>query len=356
MDVPTLHRYRLTDRPEVFDFIRAMFPSDVSARVMAQWTWKYDANPFNPPEGPTVYLVRVGSKLVSQIATFRVPMWMAGIQCLAEHRGEQVVHPDYRRQKLWHRINIKQSSETPIAFGWGREISIRAAMLSGWQPGPMTPLLRILDAGPLLERLAHSRLLGSIGAGATAAVRAAGAPLQRWRSSHLGARVRLDSFDESVDALWERTRRPDKAMVVRDHRYLNWRYCQRPDADYIRFGLKRESELAGFLVARAATREGMLWGYLVDFLAAEESSDVISSLIGDALEEFRRLGVAIVECYATDPSARRALFRHGFFPVPQRDPVHFTRRIRRSRSDLEKFADFQHWYLTMGDGDLEMSF
>ena len=44
-DEPVLHRYRITDRAEVFDFIRAMFPTDASARVIRQWAWKYETNP-----------------------------------------------------------------------------------------------------------------------------------------------------------------------------------------------------------------------------------------------------------------------------------------------------------------------
>jgi hypothetical protein len=355
MDEPTLHRYRASDRAEVFDFVRAMFSADDSARILAQWAWKYDSNPFNRPEGPTVYLVRVGSKLVSQIAAFRLPMWIAGIQCMAEHRGEQVVHPDYRRQKLWQRVKLRHSSDTPIAFAWAGEISTRSAMGGGWLPGPMTPLIRVLDAGPLIERFTHSRLLGSIGTGASTAARLAGAPMRRWRSSQLGVRVRLDAFDDSVDALWARARRTDKAMVVRDHRYLNWRYCKRPDASYMLFGIKRQSELTGFLVARATTTRGVRTGHLVDFLVAEGSSDVLSVLIDDALDEFQANGVAAVRCYATDPGARNALFRHGFIPLRPRNPTHFIRRIRRDRADLQKYASLRHWYLTMGDGDSEMS-
>jgi len=355
-DEPILHRYQATDRAEVFDFMRAMYPADVSARIIAQWAWKYDANPLNPPNGPTIYLVRIGSKLVAQMTTFRLPLWVAGSQCIAELRGDTVVHPDYRRQKLWRRARLEQPLETPIVIGWAGEIATRASISYGLVPGLMTPLVRVMNAGPLIERFTHSRLLGSIGAGAAASTRFVTAPLRRRRSSKVGARIRLDAFDDSVDRLWERARRAEKAMLVRDHRYLNWRYCQRPDATYSLFGVKRKSELAGFLVARTTTRQGTKWGYLVDFLAAENSSDVLSALIDDALDEFRGLRVAAVSCYATDPAARRTLLRHGFFPVPQREPSHFTRRIHRGRPDLQKFAALRQWYVTMGDGDYEMTF
>jgi len=49
-------------------------------------------------------------------------------------------------------------------------------------------------------------------------------------------------------------------MIIRDHQYLNWRYCQRPDATYTLYGVGRSSELMGFLVARTTTYQGMRWG------------------------------------------------------------------------------------------------
>jgi hypothetical protein len=74
-----------------------------------------------------------------------------------------------------------------------------------------------------------------------------------------------------------------------------------------------------------------------------------------ALEEFRRLGVAAVSCFATETAARTELFRRGFFVVPQRTTIRFIRSIRRKRTDLEKFQALETWYLTMGDGDLELA-
>lgn len=354
-DEPVLQRYRTADRLEVFDFLRAMYSPDISARMISQWAWKYETNPFNPPEGPVVNIIRVDGKLIALLAGFRLNMWMGGIECLAECSGDWVVHPDFRRQKLWRRVGAMQPNEAAILFSWSR-LPARVAVGLKWTIEPLTPLLKILDAGPLVEHFTHSGLLAAVGASASAVARVAGTPLRRLRGGRSGARRRLEVFDDSVDALWERAWRPQLGMLVRDHRYLNWRYCQRPDATYTLFGIERESQLAGFLVARAGTHQGMPWGYLVDFLAPENSNDVLSSLIDDAIEDFRRIGVAAVSCYATDPATRNLLFRHGFFPVRQSEQIRVFRYIRSKRTDLSKFATLRQWYMTMGDGDFEMSF
>lgn len=143
-------------------------------------------------------------------------------------------------------------------------------------------------------------------------------------------------------------------MIIRDRQYLNWRYCQRPDQTYTLYGVERGSELEGFLVARITTFQGVRWGYIIDFLAPEKERGVLSSLIAAALEDFRRSEAAAVTCYATDPAARGALFRAGFLPAPQREPIRFMRRMQGTREDLAKFSALKLWYLTAGDGDLEM--
>ncbi len=349
-DDPRLYMYQASDRPEVFDFIREAYSAQNSARLITQWAWRYEGSPFTLPEGPDVSFVRLGQKMVGLSGSYRLRMWMGGIECTAEARGAWVVHPDFRGRDLWKRAGRVPHPFAPVQFGWSR-LPPRVGASFDRSTDRVRPLVRVLDAGPLVENFAHSPLLASIAGAASTALRIASSPLRRTR----GTVVRLGAFDERVDPLWERARRPTNAMIVRNHQYLNWRYCRRPDATYNLYAVERGSELDGFLVARPTTYRGMQWGYLVDFLVPENRRDIMSSLIDAALEDFRRAGVTAVICYATDPAARSALFRAGFFPAPQRTPIGFMRRMSPKRADLAKFTAIKLWYLTAGDGDLEMA-
>ena len=349
-DAPVIHQYHTSDRAELFDFIREAYSPADSARLLTQWVWKYESSPATIADDFDITFIRIGRKMVGLSSAFRLRMWMGGIECPGEGRGTFITHPDYRGRNLWRNIGNLKRPFTPVQFGWSR-LPPRVGERLGRLSDPVRPLIRIFDVGPFFEYFARSRFLGSIGTAASTAVRVASSPLRRAR----GGVVRLDSFDDRADRFWERSRRPDLAMLIRDHRYLNWRFCQRPDATYNLYGIERGSELEGFLVARATTYRGMRWGYLVDFLAPENDREVLPSLIDAALDEFRRVGVAAVSCVATDPAVRRILFRAGFFPAPQRKPIHFMRRTQRTRADLAKFMAIQCWYLTMGDGDLELA-
>jgi len=262
-EVPVLHHYRASDREELFDFIREVFSPADSERLIAQWVWRYESSPSTLADDLDVTFIRVGDKIVGLMAACRLRMWMGGIECAGDGRGSWIVHPDYRGRNLWQNVGKLPRGFAPVQFGWSR-LPPRVGERLGRPSDPVRPLVRMLDAGPLFEYFTHSRLLRSIGTAVGTTIRFASSPWRRTSSSA----VRLNSFDDRSDRLWERARRPNSAMIIRDHRYLNWRYCQRPDASYTLYGIERASELEGFLVARTATYRGMRWGYLIDFLAA----------------------------------------------------------------------------------------
>jgi GNAT superfamily N-acetyltransferase len=350
---PELCHYSVDDRAEVFDFLREVFPPEDSTRLIKQWTWRCEASPFTTADGPCVYLIRMGGKLVGMSAGFRLKLWMATRECDGEGHGVFVVHPDFRGRKLWTRVMPTRTSYAPVMFGWTRlPQSFNEAR--GIPAEPVRPLMRILDAGPLLTHFTHSRLVGGIGAAATQAGRLISYPMRHRSNGSNGRVVRLDRFDERIDALWERARRK-KAMIIRDHRYLNWRYCDRPDATYFLYGFERRGALEGFMVTRSNTYEGMPWGFLVDFLVPEGANDVLAALIDEAVDELRRCGAAAVTCFVTDPDARATLMRRGFFPAPTREPVRFSRFFLQWEADTADFLPLEAWYVTMGDGDLELS-
>jgi hypothetical protein len=350
-DVPVLYQYRVGDREELFDFIRDVYPADDSARLIRQWAWRYESGPSTVADELDVTFIRIGRRIVGLSTAFRLRMWMGGIECAGEGRGGFVVHPDHRGKKLWQTVGTQdlKRSFAPVQFGWSR-LPPHVGESLGRPSDPIRPLMRILDAGPLVEHLTRSQILASIGTGASKAFRVVSAPMRRDR----GKVVHLNSFDDRADRMWERARRPANAMIIRDHQYLNWRYCRRPDATYSLYGIERGSELDGFLIARTTTYQDLPWGYLVDFLVPENDPRALSSLVHSALDEFRRAGVAAVSCVATDPAARSVLLRAGFFPAPQRKPIRFMRRMSQRRPELAKFMALKAWYLTMGDGDLEL--
>src|SRR5579862_1365696 len=139
---PTLVQYNLGDRDEVFAFLREVYSPELSARTIAQWSWKFESNPVCADGSRDILLLRIASKLVSLVAGFRIPMWMGGIEGQAECRGTWIVHPNYRGRNLWRQFNKRPFHDAPeIQIGW-TQLPARA-MSTKYASTPVRPLIRI---------------------------------------------------------------------------------------------------------------------------------------------------------------------------------------------------------------------
>jgi hypothetical protein len=163
-------------------------------------------------------------------------------------------------------------------------------------------------------------------------------------------------FDERFDALWQRVHGDYAVTLVRDRSYLNWRFGCRPDASYTVFAATRAADLVGYVVLRSVDQSGVRWGHLVDFLVEQESASAFSLLVDQAVERLRRERVKAVSCRATMRAYRRTLYRHGFYPFFWGPRGYLRTNIGTSDPAVQVFNDARQWYLTMGDGDLEMAF
>jgi len=361
-EIPVLRQYTPADRQRAFQFIGEALPPDAGSRLLAQWNWR-ESGPFTHPLGPAVYLLLHNGELAGFGAGYRVKVAMGGTICDAEALGNWLVHPKMRGRNLWGRAQMGQpvmrTIPSQLLFGWSR-LPARVPRRVGARGSSLIPLIRILDAGPVLAHFAANRLarpfIERIGSTMTAAVRTATVPFRRRSHPGDGRIVQMKAFDERVDALWERARRPTKATVIRESRYLNWRYCQRPDASYLLYGFEQANRLDGFLVARRTMYRGMPWGYLVDFLAPEDSPEVLPALIEEAVDALRRLGAAAVVTYTTDAAAIAALRKRRFFYAPKKYSMGFgVVFAENATQEIRNFKRAGSWYLTMGDGDLELS-
>jgi hypothetical protein len=59
-----IQHYRKSDRDEVFAFLRKVYsPLDYN-RLISQWDWKYDNNPFNQYPEPDILVLKDTDKII----------------------------------------------------------------------------------------------------------------------------------------------------------------------------------------------------------------------------------------------------------------------------------------------------
>lgn len=242
-------------------------------------------------------------------------------------------------------------------MSWENEVSQKR----GAPPGPdiakapLAPLVKPLDWQHAVHQVSGSRLLSRAAGLAAASAQHLHSRLRAPVAAHGVTVTEVKAFDDGINRLWERAGGDYPLLVVRDRRYLNWRFVARPDAGYTLLLATRDTEPVGYMVLRIADRNGAPRGYLVDFLVADRSASIFSVLLRHAEDHLKGQGVPIFSCRIAPAMYQRILRRHGFHPIAfgQRGNL----RVERNLPDafLRIYTDLPQWYVTMGDGDMEMS-
>lgn len=350
-------RYRKSDRDEVFAFLRKVYsPLDYN-RLISQWDWKYDNNPFNQYPEPDILVLKDTDKIIGMEGAMPLRVSIYGKEHWATNSCDLVIDPNYRGQRLSQQLIGQYIGDHPINFSWLNEISkyVSDPFLTS-QYFRLRFFIKLLDVSQVLSKMiGHpkiSRWFGLLVAG----VRPLIIPFHRRISSDKITITQMGIFDERVDSLWRRVCSDHPVLVVRDRSYLNWRFICRPDARYIIFAAIKGDDLVGFLTLRLCERAGFSLGYLVDFMTEGKDSLPFELLVNGAIDYSRSQHAEIIISLLTTPLYRHVLYRQGFFPWRFGTQGFFRPRVDLPDQALQVFRNPRLWYLTMGDGDLEMSF
>jgi hypothetical protein len=406
-----IERYRRADREQVFDLMRAAYePGEVALQVK-QWDWKHDANPFN--EEAERYRIFSRSRILSFVRSAARPEDLAalelqgsdalsldqpyclmlktdaklvGIFCMIPQRfmisGEPhwaiigsnyVIHPAYRGRKFSIRMSLAMRADNALNLNFANPTGQRSSRsvnrtVRGIASAPdaapnrafsgtrrLTPLFKPLDWREVVRHVSSNAILNQsaalVGAGLEAARRKIFAP----PSAREVTILEVDSFDDRIDALWMRVCHDYSVIAARDRRYLNWRFLARPDVSYRYLVACRGDDVVAYLVFRAADRDGMMCGYVIDYLIEDRSREVFSRLLEHAEKSMLRDGAKAIISAVAPASYRSLLYRQGYFPVRSATTPHLNALCHSSDPALEVFTDLGQWFVTAGDGNLDFS-
>lgn len=154
-----------------------------------------------------------------------------------------------------------------------------------------------------------------------------------------------------LDEIWEEFRTCFDTGVVRDAKYLRWRFAK-PNQNYRAFAAYAGGEVCGFLVLNVMEKHGGRIGYLMELMTKRPKEDVeiAHELLNAAVSVFHRekCDAALAWHFSHSPYFL-AYLAAGFIPLPERlRPIelHFGCRafggVSASRKD---------WYLSYCDSD-----
>ena len=313
------------------------------------WQWMYR----DGPAGPAAAMVaEAKQRIIGHMASIFVPLKVGGRTTLGAHGIDLMVHPDYRRQGIFKTLGMKlreltRAKEWSLAYGTPDDESYQGFVtrLNVLDIGELPFLFKVIDWGALLKNRYKiptfaGQLLGNTRELIT---------VRRRLPKDTGIKVEeITSFDERIDKLWAKASKLKNIMVIKDMKYLNWRYVAKPGKEYHMFVAKKQEEITGFIVLKMV--KGVLSrGYIVDFLTLPDEGTIAESLLTTAERYFTEEGVASISCWMfQDIIYYKILRKMGFI---RRSGLRFCVRIVDQNIPREFATDTANWYYMLGDGD-----
>lgn len=317
-----------------------------SDRSPAFFRWKYRDNPAGEAR---IALAELDGRPVSMACVLPLRMRVGGAALLGSISVDIATRSELRGRGLYQQL---------ARFLWARLDAAGIAFTYGFtnrhSTGVTLGALGRVRVGPLPLRLRPLRplraALAPFGHGVpTDPGPAPPGPGQRFRC--------IDHFDARYDQLWSRLEPRVDISAVRDARFLNWRYAERPGEPYeLLEEQSPDGGVAGYLVWRPLERFGVRTAFIADVAEDPERPGAALRLLRVAGRRARARGAALLALLSWSGSpTHRAADRAAPLPVP---PALFPQLNVFSaishRSDLPtpELARPGRWWLSWGDSDV----
>ena len=166
----------------------------------------------------------------------------------------------------------------------------------------------------------------------------------------------LNQVPNEIQKCWDKYKSKYNVMLVRDYKYLNYRYNQRPDVDYVTVVEKLNNEIIGFAILHNSFANGSKMTSAVEFFTDPTNERYIKALANgiakycyDNKLEYAVVGTGLFGEY------RKVLLKNGFM-VTRKPPKNnmMIAHILSDRVTLDEMTGHEKWHITQGDGETEL--
>ncbi len=325
-----IRSYRPGDEDEILDLFRRCFHHQ---RTPQRWAWSYRDNPWAnlaislaeaEPDDPRDDGNSDPPALATHYAGYGMPFWHHGRTFVALQIGDTMTDPEYRGVGRGTRSLLARTVRHFFARFLGRGFGF----YYGFNTGPIQRFCRWFIGGMEVEPVSY-----------------------RWRgpggpSPVAGYRIRrVHRVGRRYDRFFARVAPHYGYLVLRDARYLDWRYLRCPDTDYHLYSVERWGRLIGWGVFKRGDNT-VVWG---DALFEPRHRRAAATLLQRAWEDLRHDGPEGTEAWFPQRPDwwHEELLTLGFESRPNPSKLGFM-----ILPDAETEAPLDELYYSMGDGDL----
>lgn len=289
----TVRMYRPEDKEQCLALMEA-----VSGHTpdRAMWEWYIERNPYGANMG---WVADDHGKIAGRYGIIPLEMQVQGQRRRVAQAVEIMTHPDYRKQGMFPAMAAQVFADLPgmgitFAFGFPNDAARPGHLRFGWRElGFIQASVRpIRSAAVTRRRFKNGVIAAAAGAASDVLLKLA----YDWRKPASVGKVNsaiIERFDSRWDDLWQRVGARYPITLVRDSRYLNWRYLDCP-YQYIKRSFEIDGHLVGGSVIRVLERDGDLQAHICDLILDNQTAGLFDAAAWYAIQDARLAGAAFV--------------------------------------------------------------
>lgn len=329
-------------------------------RDLREWEWKFKESPVD--SRPFIVLAKDGDKVVGQYACVVCNMKYRDKIVKLAQPVDNFVHEDYRGGVKGTQFQLYAKAEE----GWKEnEVGLvygfpnREAYIVGKRILKYIDLIKIenlfkrLNLRLALKNRMSVPFLVNLGGYISSIIIRSVISISQKPIKGVTYKW-ISKFDERVDSFWQTVHEQYQIIVQRDSKYLNWRYCNKPDNDYHILQAERNGKIIGILVVKFEDHGDARIGFIMECLTVREPQ-LMEKLINKGLIRLskNKVDYALVRLSANDPT-KEIYLRNGFVnkeEVWSSNFVHIHPRKYSATVEEDVIKDGSLWHVSFGDCD-----
>ena len=351
-------RLDMTKDFEAFEELSVISFGEATNSKKEMYEWLFEKNPYNK-SGNMMYLLKEGDKVIGCDGLLPNELYVNGKTLLTAHSVKSMTHPDYKKQGIF-RMMTENSCErgrqdgVDVVIGLANDQSYPAYKRFGWP----TLFEKEVYVKPILINNILKRRI-KIGALAELGNSIYVAFMKNKLKGSMDKEIQfeiLNKVPREVQECWDKYKSKYNVLLVKDYKYLNYRYNERPDINYVTVLARHNKEIIGFAILHNAVANGSKMTSAVEFFTDPGSERYIKALANGIAKycydkglEYAVVGTGLYGSY------RDVLLKNGFMVT--RKPPKNNMMIAHSLSDkvtLDEIAGHEKWHITQGDGETEL--
>jgi len=349
------HRiYKQGDEQNIYDLAKAVWGEQVPEKEqwIKGWKWMFTDNPAG---NSIIWLAEHDGKLIGEYPLVMADMKIGNKIVKAAQIADTMTHPEYRRQGIAFTLGREALSQLRrqgayLAFGFPTAEAYPLHIKSGYLDiCAVQTLFKPLNLRNLLEEyLTHNKpLIGSLSAVAKLALKTIFRAQKPPKVEGLTI-TQLLQFDDRFNDFWKLISNDYNISIVRDKRYLNWRYMNMPNAKYTVYVAEKDNEVCGYIVLDYKCQRQLFLGRILDIIAPRDQQNVIQHLISKAVEHFEQEKVDAITTGIVAHRYYHSFLKVGFIPSIRSKSRFIAYNASTYLSD-DYLKDSNNWFIQLGD-------